>query len=270
VEKRLQRTICLEELRRRIAGLETAARRPAGGPPVSTGCASLDRLLPERGFRRGALVEWLSPGDGTGAGTLALLTAREASRHEGVVVVLDRHREFCPTAAVRLGIAPQQFIVVHAQSAADNDWAMDQALRSPAVAAVLAWPERLDDRTFRRWQLAAEEGGCLGLLLRPETARDEPSWADVRLWVEPLPMVGQVANLSHVAANLSHVAANLSHVAANLSYVAANLSHYDRRRLRILLLRCRGGTAGRGVDVEFDDETHRVYPLEKQRLQIAN
>lgn len=207
MEKRPRHTIGLEELRRRIARLETDAGRPADGSPVSTGCAILNRLLPERAFRSGSLVEWLSPGEAAGAGTLALLTAREACRHGGLVVVLDRRREFCPPAAVRLGIEPGQLLVVHADNAADNDWAMDQALRSAATAAVLAWPSRLDGRTFRRWQLAAQQSGCLGLLLRPEAARNDPSWADVRLWVEPL--------------------------------CRQTLS--SKRLLRIIVLRCRGG-----------------------------
>jgi hypothetical protein len=38
---------------------------------------------------------------------------------------------------------------------------------------------------FRRWQLAAERGGSVGLLMRPSTARAAPSWADVRIAVEP-------------------------------------------------------------------------------------
>ena len=264
MEKRPQRTIWLEELRRRIARLETGAGRPADGPPVSTGCDILDRLLPERGFRRGSLVEWLSPGEGAGAGTLALLAAREACRHGGLVVVLDRRREFCPPAAVRLGIEPEQLLVVHADNTADNDWAMDQALRSPAVAAVLAWPSRLDGRTFRRWQLAAEESGCLGLLLRPEAARDEPSWADVRLWVEPL--CRQI-----VGGDSSRRWAELH---AQPFPSATGVASYNllssKRLLRIIVLRCRGGTAGRSMDVEFDDETYRMYPLEERRLQIAN
>jgi protein ImuA len=116
-------------------------------------------------------------------------------------------------------------MVVHTAGAADDAWALDQALRCPGVAAVLAWPEKLDGRTFRRLQLAVEEGGCLGLLIRPESARHEPSWAEVRLWVEPLP----------------------------------SESPAGRRRLRIHVLRCRGGTGGRSVDLEIDDETRTVH-----------
>ncbi len=228
--------ISLEKLRRRIARLETGGKR-RGGEPVSSGCTALDDLLPERGFCRGTLVEWLSA-EGAGACTLALLAARHACSDGGMLAVFDRCREFCPPAAVRLGVEPEQLLVIHADTVADEHWAIDQALRSQAVAAAIAWPGRLDDRTFRRWQLAVEEGGCLAMLLRPETARAEPSWADVRLWVEPLPL--------------------------------AALLRSRKRLLRILLLRCRGGNAGRGVDVELDDETYRVHSLDRRRWQVAN
>jgi hypothetical protein len=192
-------------------------------------------LLPEGGFRRGTLVEWLSAGEGTGACTLALLAAREVCQNGGVLVVVDRRRDFCPPAAIRFGIEPEQLVVVRAESAADNDWAMDQVLRSPAVAAVLAWPERIDGRTFRRWQLAVEQGGGLGLLLRPAASRGDPSWADVRLLVEP-----RLSVRSH------------------------------QRLLRMICLRCRGGTDGHTVNVELDDETYRVHPVAGREWRLAH
>ena len=247
MENRPSRTICLEELRRRIARLEGI--RPHGGRAVvASGFPALDSILPERGFRRGTLVEWLSAGEGAGAWTLALLAAREACRNGGAMVVLDRHRQFCPPAAVRLGIEPDQLVVVHADSAADDAWAMDQVLRSPAVAAVLAWPERIDGRTFRRWQLAAEEGGCLGLLLRPAAVRTDPSWAEVRLLVEPL-----------VAIKPRPVVAPGDAV-RDATTDRGFMLDVSNRLLRIVLLHGRGATDGRGVDVELDDETYCVRP----------
>lgn len=207
-------------LQRQIARLETG-RQSQQEKPVSSGCPPLDGLLPDRGFRRGTLVEWLSEGEGTGAATLAMLAAREACSDGGVLVVLDQQRQFYPPAAARLGIDLQQMIIVQAISTADNLWAMDQALRCPAATAVLGWPEKLDGRTFRRLQLAAEQGHGLGLLLRPKSVEHEPSWAEIRLLVEPLPAEGA----------------------------------QGWRRLRIALLRSRGQACGASVEVEVDDET---------------
>jgi protein ImuA len=211
-------------LRRQIARLE-GVHRPVRPEGISSGCTPLDRLLPGGGFHRGTLVEWLSAADGSGAESLAIVAAREACREGGVVVVLDPRREFYPPAVARAGIAPQCLLVVQPATEADNHWTLDQALRCAGVAALLAWPDRLDGRTFRRLQLAAEEGGGLGLLLRTQAAQAEPSWADVRLMVEPLP--------------------------------AAETSR--GRRLRIDLLRCRHGAGGQSIDVEIDDETHTVH-----------
>jgi hypothetical protein len=259
VENLLERTIDLEKLRRRIARLETGAKRHGGGLPVSSGCEALDELLPERGFCRGTLVEWLSAGEGVGAGTLALLAAERACRDGGALAVFDRRREFCPPAAVRLGIEPEKIVVIHADTMADEHWAIDQALRSPAVAAVLAWPEKLDDRTFRRWQLSAEEGGCLALLLRPEAARKEPSWADVRV------LVGGISRSGGGNSSRSNQHAGQS-VTGVASYSQTGGISYSRR---ITLLRCRGGNVGCCLDVELDDETYRVHSLDRRRRQVA-
>ena len=235
--------IDLVALREQITRLEGAQRRH-DQPPVPSGCAPLDRLLPEGGLAWGTLVEWLADGDGSGAQTLALRSACQACRRGGALMVLDRQGEFYPPAAARLGADLDRLIVVRAASAADDAWALDQSLRCPGVTAVLAWPERLDGRTFRRLQLAVEEGGGLGVLVRPGAVRSEPSWADVRLLVEPMPL--------ETACKLK--------IDSCQSAIGEPLG--TMRRTRIHLLRCRGSAAGRSIDVEIDDETHTVHLVE--------
>ena len=211
-------------LQEQIARLERS-HAVSGEALISSGCEGLDRVLPHGGFRRGTLVEWLGVEPGSGIETLAFYAAREACRTGGALVVLDRRREFYPPAAVHLGIEPDAMIVVHTQSETDQLWALDQSLRCLGVAAVLAWPEQLDGRSFRRLQLAVEQGGGLGLLVRSERARHEPSWADVRLLVEPVPLASPEA----------------------------------LRRLRIHVLRSRGGESGARMEVEVNDEAHIVH-----------
>lgn len=211
----------IERLRRQIAQWE-GARRHGDPAPVSSGWKDLDQVLPRQGFARGTLVEWLSSGEGGGAGTLALATAREACRDGGALVVMDPRREFYPPAAVRAGVELGRLVVLQPQRAADGLWALDQALRCTGVSAALVWPERLDERWFRRLQLAAEEGESLGLLLRSQSALGQPSWADVRLQVEPAPTADPMAG----------------------------------RRLRVHVLRGRGDECQTSVELTVEHETH--------------
>jgi len=234
------KAIDVEALRKQIARLE-GTRRRHDEPPVSSGCKPLDRLLPEGGFAWGSLVEWLVDGGGIPAESLALGSACQACRRGGALIVLDCRGEFYPPAAARLAVDLDRLILVRAATAADDAWALDQSLRCAGVSAVLAWPERLDGRTFRRLQLAVEEGGGLGVLVRPAAAQAEPSWADVRLLVESLPRDGP------------------ARAAAELSSQHKGRPSGAGRRVRIHLLRCRRLAAGRKIDVEIDDETHTVH-----------
>jgi protein ImuA len=217
-----QITQVVAELVQRVRQLERA-RRPGGSlsggqEVVSSGHGRLDSLLPERGFRRGTLVEWLAEGPASGAGTLALLAARQATHDGGTIVVVDRAGLFYPPAAVRLGIDLAQLIVVRPESERDHAWALDQVLRTRGVAAVWSLVDQQDDHTLRRWQLAAETSGALGLLVRPGRVRDDPSWAELRLLVEPLAQPGRAGR---------------------------------NRCLRVTLVRSRAGQPGRAIELEI-------------------
>ena len=54
-------------------------------------------------------------------------------------------------------------------------WALEEALRSPGLTAVLAEVDRLTLTQSRRLQLAAEAKGVTAFLLRPLAACDAPS-----------------------------------------------------------------------------------------------
>jgi hypothetical protein len=241
----------------KIRELDTLLRRlerPGSGHPrqrISTGCGPLDAALPGQGLLRGSLVEWLGNGPGCGARLLALRAAREACREGGALVVIDPEHNFYPPAAAAGGLDLQRTIVIRQSQSAQNargqwnkqsQWALDQALRCPHVAAVVAWPQQLDGRVFRRLQLAVETSGCLGLLIRPAAAQRESSWADVRLLISPV---------AHTPVN------DNQHNASQTAPVALSW------RLKIELLRCRGGSTQRTVDLEIDERTgdiHAAHP----------
>jgi protein ImuA len=221
----------IRDLKERLRQMERSCR-PAGERTFSTGITALDRLLPDGGLKNGTLIEWLSDGEGTGAATLALLIAAETLKQGGALVVVDERGEFYPPAAAGITIALEQMVVVRPRGAREALWSVEQALRSRAAAVVLSWAGRLNDRVFRRWQLAAETGGGVGFLLRPLTCRGEPSWAEARLLVEALPASAPAQG----------------------------------RRLRVVLLHGRG-KAGSEVELELSDETGDVRVV--SRLAVA-
>jgi cell division inhibitor SulA/protein ImuA len=85
-------------------------------------------------------------------------------------------------ALANYGVDLSRVLLVH-PSADSKDclWATEQALRSGSCVAALAWIERADDTSLRRLQLAAEEGGCWGIIFRPADTVCQSSPAALRL-----------------------------------------------------------------------------------------
>jgi hypothetical protein len=202
---------------------QIATQRADAELRVTSGSPAFDRLL-QGGFRRGSIVEWLGA-EGSGATVLAWCLARRVCQQKQLAVVVDPRRRFYPPAALQStgtdGLrndSPRNIVFTHPAHRRDQEWTVLQALNCPGVAAVLTWPDRLDDRAFRRLQLAAEKGGAVGLLIREPRALREPSWADVRLLVQGLPTA-------------------------------------ERRRFRVEVQRCRGSNVtGGAVEVELNEQ----------------
>lgn len=233
----------IDRLREQLREWERSRGTP--GTPATTEVDAverideIERLLPGR---PGTLVEWLADGIGSGAATLALsclaASSPEGAACPGLVVIDDVGRgcRFYPPG-LPPAIDPERIVVIRPRNLGDAWWALEQSLRCRGVAATIAWVSRADDWTLRRWQLAAEQGGGVGLLLRPSAARRASSWADLRWLVEPLP----------------------------------SLPESQGRRWRLELLYCRRGTAvrasGGAIELEQDHETGAVRVV--SRLAVA-
>ena len=168
----------------RVWKLKDASAAPPR-PVWSTGKSSLDARLPGGGWPTASLVEVLI--DDTGLGEVQLfLPALVASqrRTDGetpwLVWIAPPHEPFAP-ALSQQGIDLGRLLVVRPASAMEALWAAEQTLSSGVCAAVLLWLKGTDDRWLRRLKLAAEAGGSLGVLFRPERHRFESSPANLRI-----------------------------------------------------------------------------------------
>ncbi len=224
----------LESLREQVRRIETAER--PNGQSVSLGCPALDALLPQRGVARGTIHEWLAPRGGSGAEILSLIAAREACRDGGALAVIDSIGCFYPPAAALWGIGLENTIVIRPESRRDAAWAIDQALRCSAVAAVWGFVDLIGERWLRRFQLSAEQSGCLGLFVRPTSATGKPTWSESQ-WL-----------CRGVARKLNRAG--------------------EDRLVQVRLLRLRGGAAGANVTLRIDFQTGSVQLA--RRIDEAN
>jgi protein ImuA len=179
----------LAELRMKIRTHEHD--QPKDCETISTGSEALNRLLPDQGIRPGSLVEWVGLGEASGAGTLSLWVIQQFSKTRRPAIVVDSHKLVYPVALQQLGSDPAALILVRPGNQAENLWAIEQALRCEAVSVVWGRTDQLTPVTYRRFKLAAEHAGSLGFFIRSAQALSQPTWADVRLVVEPRPSWGE-------------------------------------------------------------------------------
>ena len=152
-----------------------------GCDAVTTGFALLDAELPGGGWPRRALAELLLPHVGVGEIRL-LAPALVAAQHAGrLVMFFDPPAALSAAALVEFGFDLEELLVVHTR-AGDSLWALEQALKSGHVGAVVAWlPPRLRSERLRRLQLAAHHHDGPAFVIREATCAGRPTAAPLRL-----------------------------------------------------------------------------------------
>jgi protein ImuA len=174
---------------------------------TASGFAVLDAELPGGGWPHRVLTELLLPHHGVGEMRLlapALATLARPERAQGAaeaggrcLMLFDPPAALCAGALAQLGVDVRQLLVVRGRDlrgrppgavlrrllpGADVLWALEQALKSGHLGAVLAWlPAPLKADALRRLQMAAQAHDGPAFVLRDIEARGRPSAAPLRL-----------------------------------------------------------------------------------------
>ena len=257
----LARSEIVIDLAARIRRIERAGLRPVPVPDDSTSAPAsvLSRLLPDVTSLRGRLVEWLSDVKGSGMTSLAVLASQPAI-HQELWVIVDGQQTLHAPGLVPLSLDLGRVVLVQPDCFSDALWSVEQALRTRGVGAVVCEIDQLSPAAFRRLQLAAETGGTLGVLLRPERVRHQPSWAEYRFLVRPMATATPLAiRCGGVAPQLPAESRSDSATSLNdaeMSPLKSEIGLRDgkpKRRLLVELLRARGQFTAQSVIVELDD-----------------
>jgi protein ImuA len=208
----------LDELRRHLQRINDGRHGllPLGVPAIDAALGG--------GLARGGVHEVAASDEGAAAGLATVLAARlSGSNLRSVLWIVPAGGPYAPQlfapALAMFGLDPTRLMLVTASRPADRLWAMEEALRCRALAAVIAEIDAVALPALRRLQLAAEGSGVAGLLLRAGSAAGERGGGAVTRWqVESAP------------------------------------SKSDKPRWRLALLRSRSGRAGQWL-VEWSHET---------------
>jgi protein ImuA len=161
----------------------------SAGDVVASGFPRLDAELPGGGWPRRALSELLLPHPGVGEIRLLAPSLVAAQRAGRLVMVFDPPAALSAAALERLGFDVAELLVVHTRArvvpGSDSLWALEQALKSGHVGAVLAWlPPRLRADRLRRLQLAAHNHDGAAFVMREASCAGRPTASPLRLGLQ--------------------------------------------------------------------------------------
>jgi protein ImuA len=173
--------LSLPRLREQVRRLERAhSAQRAGRRAVPLGLPEIDALLPEGGLLTGALHEVeagptpsgrVAPHDGAALAFTSFLLGRLGP---GTILWCRQPTGIFDAPPYAPALAqwfdPARLLMVTARREEDLFWAMEEALRTPGIVAVVGETRATDPTAGRRLSLAAEKSGVPALLLRTEPA----------------------------------------------------------------------------------------------------
>lgn len=124
--------------------------------------------FPHATFPLGAVHEFLAPTIKDTAPTAGFISGLLTAivKDGGVALWISTLRKLFTPALKNFHLQPDHFIFIDLQKEKDVAWAVDEALKCNSIAAVVAELREMDFVTSRRLQLAVEQSGVTGFVIR--------------------------------------------------------------------------------------------------------
>jgi protein ImuA len=150
---------------------------------LDSGLGVIKNAFPNASFPLGCLHEFMSSQPEDSAATNGFIAGLLASLmgNYGTLLWIGSSRKLFPPALKAFGLTPEHFIFIDVQKQKDVLWVMDEALKCPALSAVVGELKDISFTESRRLQLAAEHSQVTGFVLR-HTSRTPNTTACVSRW----------------------------------------------------------------------------------------
>jgi len=180
----------IAQLRKEILPL-LGFRSNIGNSSLDAGLGLLKYSFPNALFPTGAMHEFLSKGLEGKTATAGFIAGILSSlmQNNGVSVWVGPSQTIFPPALKAFGIDPDKIIFITLKREKDILWAMEEALKCGGLSAVVSELKEVSFTASRRFQLAVEQSGVTGFILRYNANNINTNACIARWRVAPIPGV---------------------------------------------------------------------------------
>ncbi|HMI61818.1 MAG TPA: hypothetical protein VK518_12945 [Puia sp.] len=165
--------------------------KPSPADAVDFGLGPINTSFPYQTFPTTAVHEFITESQETAAASAGFIAglAGHLMQKGGACIWISSNRLLNPSALIQFGIPPEQVVFIDVRNQKQVLWAVEEALSSEGLAAVIGEVKEIDFTASRRLQLAVEKSRTTGFLVR-DRPRDLNANACVARWrIRPLASV---------------------------------------------------------------------------------
>lgn len=175
----------IQQLQKEVLSMQRLKKD--SGSCFDTGLWEVEKAFPDQTFPLGAVHEFISNAKENAAATngfMAGLLGRLIKK--GTAVWVSNKRTIYPPALKNYGIDPERIIFIDLWKQKEVLWAIEEALKCDAVAAVIGELSELSFTESRRLQLAVEQSKVTGFIHRYNPSTENVTACVSRWRISPL------------------------------------------------------------------------------------
>ncbi|WP_316819236.1 Error-prone repair protein ImuA [Pedobacter nyackensis] len=153
------------------------------------GLGEIEQAFPGGVFPKRAIHEFITvlPEDSASSGGFIAGLLAVLMQDGAACVWVSTSRKLFPASLSTFNVEPERIIFMDVKTEKDVLWITEEALKCEGLAAVVAELNNLSLIESRRLQLAVEESGVTGFILRKDASKATSTVATARWKISPLP-----------------------------------------------------------------------------------
>jgi protein ImuA len=179
----------IDKLRSDLLKWEGYQALPTSKAMPSIGLGQIENAFPNQVFPLGMIHEFIcaniEQASASGAFVSALIA--QLMQENGICLWISLSGDVFPTALPFFGLNPDRVIFVHLPNEKEVFWILEEALRCKGLTAVIGEVRTLDFKQSRRFQLAVEQSGVTGFIMRNQPKKANSTACAARWQIAPLP-----------------------------------------------------------------------------------